>query len=129
MKLIINVDKVEKIYINKPKQSSVKLVKSKPEIYTFFGLIKIASETKQYWYYPFSGNFTTREEVISEDSYRLYINKETLYESSIWEKANIYIVMSRTENIRMYYDTIDELNKTIDNIIASSKNNLVIIED
>jgi hypothetical protein len=37
--------------------------------------------------------------------------------------------MSKSDNVTRYYDTIEELNKSVDDIIRASKNNLIVIED
>lgn len=127
MGLIINADKVEKIYVHKAKKSHFIFYNAEPDKYTFFGLIRIEKAKKQRWW-AWPGEFETREQLI-ENNENYFINYSEKYENSIWEKAKLYIVMSHSDNIQLHYNTDEEMNNTIDKIIEASKHNLIVIKD
>lgn len=130
MGLIINADKIEKIYITKTRQAPyVSFYEATPNKYIFFGLIKSESAKSEYWRLNWEGRFETRQDLVNNNPKKFYINDDALFHCSIWEKPNLYIVMSKSDNFTRYYDTIEELNKSVDDIINASKNNLIVIED
>lgn len=124
----INSSKIEKIYITKARQSMMaRYILGKPEKYTFFGLIKKQDEVKPHWNYSWYGeNYNTREELVEKNSSVCFINEEALFEKSVWEKPNMYIVMSHSDNITIHYDSYDELMSNL-KLITDSNPNLVII--
>ena len=135
MGLIINVDKIEKIYTMKSKQAKhVRFYDAIPEKYTFFGLIKKQNAKPGFWCEGFwcEGyswmRYETREDLVKSNPEKYYINHNTLSDYSIWEKANIHIEMSNNDDFTKYYDTIEELNASVNDIISTSRNNLVVIE-
>lgn len=129
MGLVINVDKIEKIYVHKTKQSNmVRYVEYTPAKYCFFGLIKYQNSDEAHWHYSFVGGYQNREDIIDKNP-NLYINNEVLYEHSIWEKPHLYIVMSHSENVTMHYETYEEMILALNNMIDTSNNNLMIIKD
>ena len=132
MGLVVNVDKIEKIYTHKAKQAKyVNYIKAKPEIKNFFGCIK-QKKVEEYWYSWYStAKYRTREDLINNscEKGKYFINDEVLYEQSIWENPFIYIIMSNGDPITLYFDTYEELTQKVNDIIAQSKNNLMVIKD
>ena len=129
MGLIINVDKVEKIHVNKAIiYKYATFIKGKPEKYKFFGLIKTQKATEDHWLSVYDEEYSSREELV-KDKPELYINYDAPYEESIWRKCNLNIIMNNSDNVLLQYDTMVEMDNAIINIIQKSKNNLVIIKD
>ena len=132
MELVVNVDKIEKIYIHKAKQAKyVYYIEAEPEKRNFFGWIK-QKEVEEHWFSWYSSTkYRTREDLIngSCEKNKYFINDDVLYEQSIWEKASIYIIMSNSDPIKLYFDTYEELNQKVNDIIAQSKSNLMVIKD
>lgn len=128
MGLILNIDKIEKIYIHKPKQAyRVSYNLGQPEKYTFFGLIKTQDEIKPHWCRWDGESHKTREEVVDAHT-EYYINDDEPFENSVWVKPCMYIVMSHSDNVTLYYDSYEELNEKLTTIINESKSNLVVIK-
>lgn len=128
MGLILNIDKIEKIYTHKPKQAyRVSYDLGQPEKYTFFGLIKTQDEIKPHWSVWYGETYSTREQIIEAHT-EYFINDEVLFENSIWEKPHMYIVMSHSDNVTLYYDSYEELNEKLTTIINESKRNLMVIK-
>lgn len=130
MGLVINIDKIEKIYIHKAIQAKyVNYIESKPEKRNFFGWVK-QKEVKTHWCDRYNRKYDTREDLINKYcSNKYYINHEVLYENSIWEKASLYIVMSHSDNVIVCYDSDEELQEKLNDIISESKRNLMIINE
>jgi hypothetical protein len=131
MGLIVNIDKIEKIYTYKAKQAPyVGYVEGQSEKRVFFGLIKKQSEVKPHWESYTTGVCYSREDLIDADNLnKYYINNEVLYEHSIWQKPYINIVMSHSENVTVYYDSYDELLDKVNKIISQSVKNLMVINN
>jgi hypothetical protein len=131
MALVINIDKIEKIYTYKPKQAPyVKYNEGQPEKRVFFGLIKIENEIEPYWRCSSRSKYDTREDLVDADcSNKYYINNDVLYENSIWEKSRLYIVMSHSDNVSVYYDSDEEMVEKLNDIISESKRSLMIINN
>ena len=131
MGLIVNIDKIEKIYTYEAKQAPyVQYVEGQSEKRVFFGLIKKQDEVKPHWVSYNTGICYSREDLIKADcSNKYYINNEVLYENSIWQKPYINIVMSHSENITVYYDSYDELLAKVNKIVLQSTKNLMIIRN
>jgi hypothetical protein len=128
MGLIVNIEKIEKIYTHKPRQSFfVKYNEGKPEKRIFFGLIRLEKEIKPYWRHSYDANYDTREELVDYNSDKFFINYDALFECSIWEKPHLYIVISNGENITLYYNSYEDLQEKLDEIMNQSNGNLVII--
>jgi len=128
MALIVNVDKIEKIYVHKTRQARmVNYVEYSPAKYCFFGLIKYEPANEAYWNYPYY-KYQNREDLVDKIS-TLYINDEVLYENSIWEKPHLYIVMSHSENVTTHYETYEQMMGALDKMVEASKNNLIVIKD
>lgn len=128
MGLIVNIEKIEKIYTHKVRQSFfVKYNEGKPEKRIFFGLIRLEKEQKPYWRHSYDTNYDTREELVEYNSNKFFINYDALLECSVWEKPYLYIVMTHGENITLYYNSQEELQETLDEIMNQSNGNLVII--
>jgi hypothetical protein len=128
MGLILNIDKIEKIYTHKAKQSNrISYDLGQPEKYTFFGLIKTQDEIKPHWSGWYGESYPTREKFVDANT-EYFINDEVLFENSIWEKPHMYIVMSHSDNVTIYYDSYEELNEKLTTIINESKRNLMVIK-
>jgi hypothetical protein len=128
MALVINVDKIEKIYVHKTRQARmVRYVEYSPAKYCFFGLIKYEPANEAYWWCAFD-KYQNREDLVDENS-NFYINDEVLYENSIWEKPHMYIVMSHSENVTTHYETYEQMMLALDKMVEASKNNLMVIKD
>jgi hypothetical protein len=129
MGLIINVDKIEKIYIIKTRQATyVRHIEDEPEKRGFFGCIK-QKEVKAHWW-DYYGKYDTREDLINSDcSKKYYINNDVLYENSIWEKDSIYIIISHNNTITLYFDTYEELTQKVNDMVVQSNNNLMVINE
>jgi hypothetical protein len=128
MGLIVNVEKIEKIYTHKARQSFyVRYNEGKPEERIFFGLIRLEKEQKPYWRHSYDDNYDTREDLVSSNSDKYYINDEALFEYSVWEKPHLYIVMSHAKDVTIYFDSYEELQEKLDEIMNQSNGNLVII--
>jgi hypothetical protein len=130
MGLIVNVDKIQKIYTHKANQARlVRFIDDKPEKKGFFGRIK-QEAVKAHWssYYD---NYDTREDFISNscEKGKYFINHDVLYEYSIWVRPYIYIIMSNSEPITIYFDTYEELTEKVKDIIEQSRNNLMVINE
>ena len=132
MGLVINVDKIEKIYVHKAKKANrPRYREGSPAKYCFFGLIKYESEVKPHWTY-WGDEYETREDFMNRETCsnnKFFINHEELYEESIWENAFLYIIMSHSDNITLYYNTYEEMMSVLDGIIKKSKSNLMIIKN
>jgi hypothetical protein len=129
MTLIINVDKIEKIYVHKVRQARmVRYVEYSPAKYCFFCLIKYEPSVDAYWYHSFDSRYQNREDFVDKNS-DYYINDEVLYEYSIWEKPHLYIVMSHSENVSTHYETYEQMMLALDKMVEASKNNLMVIKD
>lgn len=129
MTLVINVDKIEKIYVHKTRQARmVRYVEYSPAKYYFFGLIRYEPSDEAHWYRSFDGRYQNREDLVDKIS-DYYINDEVLYENSIWEKPHLYIVMSHSENVTTHYETYEQMMAALDKMVEASKNNLMVIKD
>jgi len=133
MGLVINVDKIEKIYVHNAKQAprNIRYHEAKREIRKFFGLIKVSDAVEAHWSDIWGRSYQSREELIKDNSCptKYFINDEALYEYSIWEKPNLYIIMSHSENITTYYDSLEEMNTKLNEIIQQSNKNLMVITE
>jgi hypothetical protein len=128
MSFIVNSSKIEKIYTHNARQSNrFKYVEGESEKYTFFGLIKTRDEIKPHWSGWWGETYYTLEDLINEYSSEYFINKEVLFEYSVWEKPHIDIIMSKSSDITIYYDTHDELTEAV-KFITESNPNLVVIK-
>ena len=128
MGLVLNIDKIEKIYTHKAKQvNRISYKLGQPEKYTFFGLIKTQGEIKPHWSGWYGEHYPTREEFVDANT-EYFINDEVLFENSVWEKPHMYIVMSHSDNFTLYYDSYEELNEKLTTIINESKKNLMVIK-
>jgi hypothetical protein len=129
MTLVINVDKIEKIYAHKAKQATfVKYVEYSPAKYCFFGLIRCEAEDEGHWWINWDGRYQHREDVIDKNT-KYYINRDALYENSIWEKPYLYIVMSHSDNITKHYETYEQMMVELNKMVEASNANLMIIKD
>ena len=133
MGLVINVDKIEKIYVHNAKQATrnIRYYEAKREIRKFFGLIKVSDAVEAHWSDIWGRSYQSREELIKANSCstKYFINDEVLYENSIWEKPHLYIIMSHSENISTYYDSVEEMNDKLNEIIQQSNKNLMVITE
>jgi hypothetical protein len=132
MGLVINVDKIEKIYVNKARQAKyIRYNKAEREIRKFFGLIKVIDAVEAHWSGYWGEKYQSREELIKANSCstKYFINDEVLYENSIWEKPHLYIIMSNSENVTTYYDSIEEMNDKLNETIEQSNKNLMVITE
>lgn len=130
MALVINIDKIEKIYTHKPKQAPyVKYNEGQPEKRVFFGLIKIENKIEPYWRCLYRSKYDTREDLVDADCYKYYIKNDVLYENSIWEKSHLSIVMSHSDKVLVYYDSDEEMIEKLNEIISESKRTLMIINN
>ena len=115
MTLVINIDKIEKIYTHKAKQAPYVIYnEGQPEKRVFFGLIKIENKIEPYWRCLYRLN-------------KYYIKNDVLYENSIWEKSRLYIVMSHSDNVSVYYDSDEEMIEKLNKFILEYKKNLIVI--
>lgn len=132
MGLVVNVDKIQKIYTHKAKQAKfVYYVEAKPEKRNFFGWLT-REAVEEHWFSMYTRfKYRTREELINDSSQKgkYFINDEVLYEQSIWEKPVIYIIMSNSDPITLYFDTYEELTQKVNDMIKQSNNNLMVIEN
>lgn len=128
MGLVLNIDKIEKIYTHKAKQSRISYYLGQPEKYTFFGLIKTQDEIKPYWSAWHGEIYSTREELVDAHT-EYFINDDEPFENSVWVKPCLYIVMQHSDNITLHYDSYEELNEKLTMIINQSKSNLIIIKE
>ena len=129
MTLVINIDKIEKIYTHKAKQAPyVKYNEGQPEKRVFFGLIKIENKIEPYWRCLNRSKYDTREDLVDADcSNKYYIKNDVLYENSIWLKSYLYIVMSHSDNVSVYYDSDEEMIEKLNKFILEYKKNLIVI--
>jgi hypothetical protein len=131
MALVINVDKIEKIYTHKAKQAPyVYYNEGQPEKRVFFGLIKIENEIEPHWRCLYHSRYDTREDLVGADcSDEYFIKNDVLYENSIWQKSYLYIIMSHSDNVSVYYDSDEEMIEKLNKIILESKKNLMVINN
>lgn len=128
MKLILNVDKIEKIYAHDKKQAKiVKYVEYSPAKYCFFGLIRCEPENEAHWWVNWDVRYQNREDIIDKHD-KYFINHDALYENSIWEKPYLYIVMSHSDNITKYYESYEDMMIEVGEIIKTTNNNLMVIK-
>jgi hypothetical protein len=131
MALVINIDKIEKIYTHKAKQAPyVYYNEGQPEKRVFFGLIKIENEIEPHWRCSYYSRYDTREDLVGADcSDEYFIKNDVLYENSIWQKSYLYIIMSHSDNVSVYYDSDEEMIEKLNKIILESKKNLMVINN
>ncbi len=128
MKTIVNIDRIEKIHVYDAGASSLKhFIEGVEEKRILFGLIRIQkkeySRWKDYRYY-----YNSREEVVKE-SEELYINYSEPFESSIWIKSSICIVMPYgVADERVYFDSDEERNSAVNELIKKSNNKLTVVK-
>jgi len=129
MTLVINVDRIEKIYTHKAKQASfVSYVEYSPAKYTFFGLIKCEDADDAHWWVNWDSRYQNREDIIDKHK-KYYINNDAPYQNSIWEKPYLYIVMSHSENVTKHYETYEQMMVELNKMVEASNNNLKVIKD
>ena len=128
MKTIVNIDRIEKTHIYDAAASSLKhFIEGVEEKRILFGLIRIQKKEDPYWrdyrYY-----YNSREEVVKE-SEELYINYSEPFESSIWIKSSICIVMPYgVADERLYFDSDEERNSAVNELIKKSNNKLTVVK-
>lgn len=130
MKTIVNIDRIEKIHIYDAAASSLKhFIEGVEEKRILFGLIRIQKKEDPYWRDYYKGYaFSSREEAVKE-SEELYINYSEPFESSIWIKPSICIVMPYgVADERLYFDSDEERNSAVNELIKKSNNKLTVVK-
>lgn len=129
MSLVVNADKIEKIYVNKARLTYYPNFHPKiPPKYTFFNLIKVEDAKDDRWCNQLGESFPTREEAIKGDN-TLFIDYSAPFEQSIFRKPNLNIVMSHSDNVTVYYDDENSMKTALNSIVEASNNNLIVVEN
>ncbi len=129
MSLVVNADKIEKIYVNKARVAHYpKFFPKTPPKYTFFNLIKVEDAKDDRWCNQWGELFPTREEVIKDDE-NLFIDYSAPFEQSVFKKPNLYIVMSHSDNVTIYYNDENSMKMALDFIVKTSNSNLIVINN
>ena len=130
MKTIVNIDRIEKIHVYDAGASSLKhFIEGVEEKRILFGLIRIQKKEDPYWRDYYKGyTFSSREEAVKENE-ELYINYSEPFESSIWIKPSICIIMPYgVSDERVYFDSDAERNSAVNELVKKSNNKLIVVK-
>lgn len=130
MKTIVNIDRIEKIHVYDTKPSGLNhFIEGTEEKRILFGLIRVQRKENPYWidYYK-NCSYSSREDLIKNNE-SLYVKYSEPFESSIWIKPSIFIIMPYgVADERIYFDGVEERNSAVNELIKKSNNKLIVVK-
>ena len=128
MKTIVNIDRIQKIHVYDAKPSSLNhFIEGTEEKRILFGLIRVQRKENPYWR-DYKYSYSSREELIKHNE-TLCIKCLEPFESSIWIKPSICIVMPYgASDEKVYFDTVEERNSAVNELIKKSNNKLTVVK-
>lgn len=128
MKTIVNIDKIQKIYVYDAKPTGLKhFVKGVEEKRILFGLIRIQRKQDSRWK-DYNYSYSSREDLIKNNE-SLYIKYSNPFKSSIWIKPSISIVMPYgASDERVFFNSDAERNSAVNELMKKSNNKLVVVK-
>jgi hypothetical protein len=129
MKTIVNIDRIQKIHVYDAKPTGLKhFVKGVEEKRILFGLIRIRIKQDSRWK-DYDYSYSSREDLIKNNE-SLYIKYSNPFKSSIWIKPSICIVMPYgASDERVYFDSDEERNSAVNELVKKSNNKLIVVKN
>jgi hypothetical protein len=129
MKTIVNIDRIQKIHVYDAKPTGFKhFVKGIEEKRILLGLIRVQRKQDARWK-DYNYSYSSREDLIKNNE-TLYIKCLEPFESSIWIKPSICIVMPYgASDERVYFNSDAERNSAVNELMKKSNNKLVVVKE
>lgn len=130
MKTIVNIDRIEKIHAYNAKPPDLEhFIEGVEEKRILFGLIRIQKKEDPCWRDYYNNCYYSSREDLIKNNESLYIKYSEPFESSIWIKPSICIIMPYgVADERVYFDGVEERNSAVNELIKKSNNKLTVVK-
>jgi hypothetical protein len=128
MKTIVNIDRIEKIYVMDEGLSLLNhYIEPVDEKYILFGLIRIQKKEESRWHAN-CYTYNSREDLVKKNE-EFYVDYSAPIKISIWKKPRICIVMPYgVSDVNVYYDSKEQRDIAVNELIKKSNNKLTVVK-